>query len=107
MAFDALFLPSERSLERGAVSRIGFPALKIQLAGSAEVNDLVMRLLESLPPRAHVVIITRTDPALHLAKLRGQGELVEIRESDLALHPRGVQRISRRSERDYPGERGG
>ena len=56
-----------------------------QLAASAEVNDLVMRLLESLPPRVHAVIITRTDPALHLSKLRGQGELVEIRESDLAF----------------------
>ena len=56
-----------------------------QLAGSAEVNDLVARLLDSLPPTAHLVIITRIDPALHLAKLRGQGELVEIRESDLAF----------------------
>jgi LuxR family maltose regulon positive regulatory protein len=55
------------------------------LAESAEVNDLVMLLLENLPRTAHVVIITRIDPALRLAKLRGQGELVEIRESDLAF----------------------
>jgi LuxR family maltose regulon positive regulatory protein len=49
------------------------------------VNDLVMLLLEHLPPTAHLVLITRIDPALQLAKLRGQGELVELRESDLAF----------------------
>ena len=55
------------------------------LAESAEVNDLVMLLLDHLPPTAHLVIITRVDPALRLAKLRGQAELVEVRQSDLAL----------------------
>ena len=55
------------------------------LAESAEVNDLVMLLLEHLPPAAHLVIITRVDPGLRLAKLRGQAELVEVRQSDLAL----------------------
>ncbi len=54
------------------------------LAESAEVNDLLMLLLEHLPPTAHLVIITRVDPALRLAKLRGQAELVEVRQSDLA-----------------------
>ena len=55
------------------------------LAESAEINDLVMMLLGNLPPAAHLVLITRTDPMLRLAKLRGQGELVEIRQSDLAF----------------------
>ena len=55
------------------------------LAESAEVNDLVMLLLEHLPPTAHLVIITRVDPTLRLARLRGQAELVEVRQSDLAL----------------------
>jgi LuxR family maltose regulon positive regulatory protein len=55
------------------------------LAESAEVNDLVMLLIERLPPASHLVIVTRADPALRVARLRGQGELVEIRQSDLAL----------------------
>ena len=55
------------------------------LAESAEVNDLVMSLLDSLPPTVHLAIITRVDPTMRLAKLRGQAELVEIRESDLAF----------------------
>lgn len=55
------------------------------LAESAEINDIVMSLLNNLPPAAHLVIITRIDPTLRLAKLRGQAELVEIRESNLAF----------------------
>jgi LuxR family maltose regulon positive regulatory protein len=55
------------------------------LAESAEINDLVMSLLEKLPPPAHLVIISRIDPTMRLAKLRGQGKLTELRESDLAF----------------------
>ena len=55
------------------------------LAESAEVNDLAMLLLDHLPPSAHLVISTRVDPVLRLARLRGQAEMIEIRQSDLAL----------------------
>jgi LuxR family transcriptional regulator, maltose regulon positive regulatory protein len=44
-------------------------------------------LLEHLPSQIHVVIATRADPALPLARLRGQGELVEIRAADLRFTP--------------------
>ena len=44
-------------------------------------------LLEHLPPRLHLVITTRADPALPLARLRGGGELVEIRAADLRFTP--------------------
>jgi LuxR family maltose regulon positive regulatory protein len=40
-------------------------------------------LLEHLPPRAHLVVSTREDPALPLARLRAGGELVEVRAADL------------------------
>ena len=40
-------------------------------------------LLEHLPPTAHLVIATREDPPLPLARLRARGESVEIRERDL------------------------
>ena len=40
-------------------------------------------LLEHLPPRAHLVVSTREDPALPLARLRASGELVEVRAADL------------------------
>ncbi len=40
-------------------------------------------LLDHLPPQVHVIISTRADPALPLARLRARGELVEIRAEDL------------------------
>ena len=44
-------------------------------------------LLEHLPPQTHVVIATRADPPLPLARLRGRAELVEIRAADLRFTP--------------------
>jgi LuxR family maltose regulon positive regulatory protein len=40
-------------------------------------------LLEHLPSQVHLVIGTRADPALPLARLRARGELVEVRAADL------------------------
>jgi LuxR family transcriptional regulator, maltose regulon positive regulatory protein len=40
-------------------------------------------LLEHLPPQVHLVVSTREDPALPLARLRARGELVEVRAADL------------------------
>jgi LuxR family maltose regulon positive regulatory protein len=52
-----------------------------------EVHGGMAFLLEHLPPRIHLVITTRADPALPLARLRGRGELVEIRAADLRFTP--------------------
>jgi LuxR family maltose regulon positive regulatory protein len=52
-----------------------------------EVQDGMAFLLEHLPPQAHLVIAGRADPALPLARLRGRGELVEIRAADLRFTP--------------------
>ena len=48
-----------------------------------EIHDGMARLLERLPRRVHLVIATRADPPLPLARLRARGELVEIRSIDL------------------------
>src|SRR5919197_1555139 len=40
-------------------------------------------LLEHLPPQAHLVVSTREDPVMPLARLRARGELVEVRAADL------------------------
>ncbi|MGY1604895.1 LuxR C-terminal-related transcriptional regulator [Geodermatophilus sp. SYSU D00815] len=47
------------------------------------VHDGVAFLLDHLPPQVHLVIATRADPALPLARLRARGELVEVRADDL------------------------
>ena len=40
-------------------------------------------LLDHLPPQVHLVISSRVDPLLPLARLRARGELVEVRAADL------------------------
>ena len=50
---------------------------------SQAVNRALVFLLEHLPPQLHLVILTREDPALPLARLRGQGKLTELRAADL------------------------
>ena len=40
-------------------------------------------LVEHQPPQVHLVIITREDPPLPLARLRARGQMVEIRQGDL------------------------
>ncbi|HET9496673.1 MAG TPA: helix-turn-helix transcriptional regulator, partial [Chloroflexia bacterium] len=44
-------------------------------------------LLENLPPRLHLVITSRADPPLPLARLRARGALTELRAADLRFTP--------------------
>ena len=52
-----------------------------------DVQDAMGFLLDHLPPQLHVVIAGRADPALPLARLRGRGELAEIRAAGLRFTP--------------------
>jgi LuxR family maltose regulon positive regulatory protein len=53
------------------------------LVPAAEVGRGMAFLLEHLPPNVHIVLSTRADPDLPLARWRARGELVEIRAADL------------------------
>lgn len=53
------------------------------LVDDHDVGGGVAFLLEHLPPHVHVVLSTRADPDLPLARFRVRGELVEIRAADL------------------------
>jgi LuxR family maltose regulon positive regulatory protein len=48
-----------------------------------EVRDGMAFLLDHVPPGLHVVIASRADPVLPLARLRARGELAEIRAAEL------------------------
>jgi LuxR family maltose regulon positive regulatory protein len=50
---------------------------------SKPVDDGITFLLEHLPSQMHLVIITREDPQLPLARLRASGQLTELRINDL------------------------
>ncbi|MFN2193672.1 MAG: hypothetical protein ACK2UG_15100 [Candidatus Promineifilaceae bacterium] len=50
-----------------------------------DVHEFMMRLIRQQPVNLHLVLLTRIDPPLNLARLRGQGQLQEIRGSDLSF----------------------
>ena len=50
-------------------------------------HDQIAFLLHHLPPSAQIVLITRADPPLPLARLRAAGEMVEIRQRELRFTP--------------------
>ncbi len=69
------------------------------------VDDALAFLLDHLPPRMHLLIATREDPNLPLARLRVRGQLSELRASDLRFIPseaaeflRGVMGLSLSAE---------
>jgi ATP/maltotriose-dependent transcriptional regulator MalT len=58
-------------------------------AGSSQgaVDQALTFLLEHLPPQMHLVITTREDPQLPLARLRARGQMTELRATDLRFTP--------------------
>ena len=58
-----------------------------QLIEAEPVHNSVTFLLEHMPPRMHLVIATRADPPLPLSRLRGRGQLTELRTADLRFTP--------------------
>lgn len=50
---------------------------------SHQVDEALVFLVEHLPPQLHLVIATREDPPLPLARLRVRGHVHEIRAADL------------------------
>jgi len=51
------------------------------------VDQALVYLVEHLPPQMHLVIVTRQDPQLPLARLRARGHLTELRAADLRFTP--------------------
>jgi ATP/maltotriose-dependent transcriptional regulator MalT len=99
-------------LGRGALRRLGVAGAPVEVAVDELMNDagtlgreLVLVLddldavtseeclssidhaLGHLPSNVHLVLVTRVDPALRLARLRAAGELVEVRADELAFTP--------------------
>ncbi|HJR80150.1 MAG TPA: LuxR C-terminal-related transcriptional regulator [Anaerolineales bacterium] len=50
---------------------------------ATRVDHALAFLLEHQPPQMHLVIATREDPPLSLARLRARGQLTELRAADL------------------------
>ena len=57
------------------------------LITTQQIHQTLSFLLEHMPPTMHLVIITRYEPPLPLARLRVRGQIVEIRDADLRFTP--------------------
>jgi LuxR family maltose regulon positive regulatory protein len=53
------------------------------LVDSTQVDDIVSFFIDHMPASLHLIVTTRSDPALPVARLRVRGDLTEIRASDL------------------------
>jgi LuxR family maltose regulon positive regulatory protein len=51
------------------------------------LHQALVRLVERQPPQMRLVVLTREDPLLPLARLRARAELVEVRQEDLRFSP--------------------
>jgi LuxR family transcriptional regulator, maltose regulon positive regulatory protein len=82
-------LPPQPALETllGALDHLSAETVLVlddyHIIQSAAVHALLASLLEHLPARLRLVIATRADPPVPLARLRARGELTELRADDL------------------------
>ncbi len=53
------------------------------LITTQSIHDGLTFLLDHLPPNLHLVVATRADPPLPIARLRGRGQVTELRQSGL------------------------
>ena len=47
------------------------------------ILEMLASLLEHMPPQMHLVLLSRTDPAVPLSRLRARGQLIDIRADQL------------------------
>jgi len=52
----------------------------------ASIHSAMSFLVEHLPPQMHIMIATRSDPPLPLARLRAMNQLAELRVADLSFN---------------------
>ncbi len=63
------------------------------LITAPEVHEAVTFLLDHAPDQVHLMVATRADPPLPVARLRSRGQLVEVRGADLRFTPDEAQQF--------------
>ena len=56
-------------------------------------HDALAYLLDHLPPLVHLIITTRIDPLIPLARLRARGHMIEMRADDLRFTPQEAEKF--------------
>lgn len=82
----AILTPLINELSRAPEAAI-FVLDDYHIISEKSVHKALDFFLEHLPPKVHVLIASRADPPLALSRLRGQGQLTELRASDLRFTP--------------------
>ena len=67
------------------------------LIENKDINNLMSFLLENFPSNIQVVLITRSDPSIPLARLRSQHLVTDIRLSDLCFNANSVYDFFKKS----------
>ncbi len=100
----------------GAPGRLVLILDDYHLAESPALNEQVAAFLRYRPERVQVVVGTRSDPALGVARLRASGYLVELRADDLRFDARelsafftgvGITDLTEAEEKRLAGRTGG
>jgi len=55
------------------------------LVDAKPIHDMMAFLLENLPEQMHIIIATRSDPPLPLARIRSHHQLTELRAADMSF----------------------
>lgn len=63
------------------------------LISNPQIHEMLEYFLDHQPAHVHLVIITRQDPPLPLARLRARGQMTEIRARDLRFSPDEARRF--------------
>jgi LuxR family maltose regulon positive regulatory protein len=53
-----------------------------------EIHTSLTYLIDDLPAQMHLLVASRSDPPLHLSRLRARNQLLELRQSDLRVRPK-------------------
>jgi LuxR family maltose regulon positive regulatory protein len=64
---------------------------------NAQIHEALATFVDHLPPALHLLLLTRQEPPLPLARLRGQNELVELRAEDLRFSLEEIHAFFRRT----------
>jgi len=79
---EGVLIPFINTMGRSATQQI-IVIDDYHLIQNQSVHDALTFLLEHLPPQGHIVLAARADPPLPLARLRGRGQINELRMQDL------------------------
>ncbi|HQY92574.1 LuxR C-terminal-related transcriptional regulator [Caldilinea sp.] len=61
-----------------------------------DVNVFLSRTVQNMPPGVHFILLTRSDPALKVARLRAQQQVLEVRAAQLRFMPDEAQELMQR-----------